>query len=203
MKKTCSANAFKRWLASLALIFIFSAVWAQPVEQLKLRPPLGPLPPSFWELHRAQFIGGGIAIFLLVCLGILCLLRPKRAVKLPPAIIARRGLEKLMRQPEDGKVLSEASRILKIFILAEFNLPPEELTTQEFGAALKKIAPLNPAIAEQTSGFLRRCDAAKFAPATPVNSGRMVPEALELLEKIIAQRLAIEPREKPPTVASR
>ena len=70
----------------------------------------------------------GMAVIALAVLILWKIFRPKPPVILPPEVLAREALTKLLRQPEDGKLLSEVSQILRRYVIAAFELPAAELT---------------------------------------------------------------------------
>src|SRR4051794_25081506 len=114
--------------------FAFAATNSDEIPPL--RPPRDLIPPTYWEQHST-------AIILLTIVGlaalVFCLwliLRPKAPIVVPPEVQAREALEPLRGQPEDGALLSRVSQILRRYLAAAFNLPPEEMTTTEFCATL-------------------------------------------------------------------
>ena len=101
-----------------------------------LAPPYGEIPPTFWERHGTVILVAGIALIALAVLILWKLFQPKPPVILPPEVLAREALSKLLDQPEDGRLLSNVSQILRRYVIAAFELPAAELTTTEFCAAL-------------------------------------------------------------------
>ncbi len=102
-----------------------------------LAPAYGEMPPTFWEQHETAMIVGGFAI---LAFGISVFARDASA-RNSRSFCRRKfwraqALAKLLRQPEDGKLLSEVSQILRRYLIAAFELPPVEMTTAEFCAAL-------------------------------------------------------------------
>ncbi len=106
----------------------------------------------------------GITVIALAALILWKLLQSKPPVILPPEFVARKALTKLLNQPEDGKLLSEVSQILRRFVIAAFGLPAAELTTTEFCAALAAREKVGAELAGLISNFLHQCDEQKFAP---------------------------------------
>lgn len=168
----------------LASFFLPLAVVAADTNALPvLAPPYGELPPPFWERHETAIIVGGFALLAVVFLFLRVWLRPETPEIVPPEMLARRTLEKLQAQPEDGKVLSEISQALRRYLVAAFNLPGGEMTTAEFCATLVANEKIGAELAQTISSFLRECDARKFSPAnSPVPFG-----AAERALKIISQ----------------
>jgi hypothetical protein len=144
-----------------------------------LAPPYGEIQPTFWERHGTAMLVSGMAVIALALLILWKLLQPKPAVNLPPEVLARAALAKLLRQPEDGTRLSEVSQILRRYVIAALELPPGEFTTMEFAATLAGSQKIGPELAETISGFLRECDARKFSPAT---AGPLLDAAARALE---------------------
>jgi len=148
-----------------------------------LRPPRGELHPGFWEQHAWQ-----VALAAVAFLGLLALLfalrrGPKPAPVQPPEIIARSALEALRGRAEDPALISEVSRVLRLYVIAAFGLPPDELTTTEIQKALGN-REAEPQIGDAVIGFLRQCDESKFAPATSAPQSGTVTRALELVNQI-------------------
>src|SRR5262245_47741921 len=116
------------WLA--VICFVLSARAQE--ESPKLQPPLGEIPPSFWEQHGLIVIlaTGGVLLFVVV--GIWFWLQPKPVAVSSPEQIARRELEALSKCPEDGEVISRASQVLRQYVLAVFEFPGGQPTTAEF-----------------------------------------------------------------------
>ena len=118
------------------LLLSFTAFAADTNGPPPLIPAYGELPPTFWEQHQSQIIMLGFAFLAAVFLLVKKWLRPEAKVVLPPGMAARQALAKFQSKPEDGKVLSEVSQILRRHIIATFELPAAELTTSEFCAAV-------------------------------------------------------------------
>jgi len=148
---------------------------------LVLAPPDGEMSPTFWEQHGTAMLLGGVTLIALAGLILWKRFLPRAAVVLPPEVLAREALIKLLGQPEDGKLLSEVSQILRRYVAARFDLPGDELTTAEFIHALARLDEVDGQLREPISGFLRECDVRKFSPAktaTPLNA---VNRALEFI----------------------
>jgi Domain of unknown function (DUF4381) len=158
-----------------------------------LRPPHPELPPTFWELHGGQIIIAACLALVLILLVVLLVRRTRPVIVEEPGVTARRALENLRGRAEDGALIVEVSRILKRFVLAALNLPPEqEQTTVEFRNFLKAGPQIKPELAEDVGDFLRRCDEWKFAPARPAPQLNAVPRALDLVEKIEQEKQAAQ-----------
>ena len=131
---------------------------------------------------------GGLALLCLLGLALLLLVRSRPPVLTPPAEQARQDLAPLSRQPEDGKVLSRVSQVMRHYLAAAFGLPPGEFTTAEFCRALQDQAQVGPALSGSVTEFLRRCDERKFAPSPPAAPLGAVDQALQLLDQAEARR---------------
>jgi hypothetical protein len=169
------------------LLFILSALpaFAQPAnEPPKLVPAYGEISPTFWEVYGTLIIIGGFAFIAFVALVLWSMLKPKPTIALPPEVLAREALTKRLRQPENGKLLSEVSQILRRYIVASFELPAAELTTAEFCAVLATNAKVGAELAQVISNFLRECDARKFSPAAVATPFNAVEHACELVKRI-------------------
>ena len=124
-------------------------------------PPLAPprelMPPAFWEQHETALIVAAFALLASACLIIKLLLRPQPPVILPPELVARQALDRLQRLPEDGKIVSEISQILRRYVIA----------------ALAGNSKINPELVQSIVSFLSECDQWKFSgadPAAPINA---------------------------------
>jgi hypothetical protein len=131
------------------------------------------------------------ALLALVLLGVAgwFLTRRKPAALPAPETLARRALEPLRRQPEEGAVLSRVSQTLRHYLIAAFGLPPEELTSTEFCRLLRENQGVGPELSAGIGDFLRRCDERKFAPLAPQPALGAVQRALEFIAAA-EQRLA-------------
>jgi hypothetical protein len=162
-----------------------------------LRPPHAEMPPTFWEQHSLAIILLGAFLLALICVAVWLLARPKPPVAVPPEVQARQALEPLRQQPEDGLLLSRVSQILRRYVTAAFNLPPEELTTTEFCRAVTSNTHPGSELSAALSEFLRQCDQRKFSPPSPAPPLSAVAQALKLIDQ--AQiRLASLARPAPP-----
>jgi hypothetical protein len=156
-----------------------------------LAPAYGEMPPTFWEQHGTLFIIGGFAFVILAMLVLWKLFQPKPAVILPPEFLAREALAKLIGRPEDGKLLSDVSQILRRYVIAAFNFPAAEMTTAEFCTALADNEKIGAELAGSISSFLRECDERKFStsPATaPLNAAA---RTLEIISRLEARRASV------------
>jgi hypothetical protein len=150
-----------------------------------LAPPYGEIPPTFWEQHGTMILVAGITAIALAVLISWKIFHPKPPVILPPEVLAREALTKLLRQPEDGKLLSNVSQILRRYVTAAFELPAAELTTTEFCAALAASVKVGTEPAQTISDFLRACDERKFSTspaAAPLNAATRALELVALTE---------------------
>jgi hypothetical protein len=150
-----------------------------------LAPAYGELPPTFWEQHQSAIIVVGFAFLAVAFLFLRAWLRPEKPVILPPEVLARQALIKLQPQPEDGRILSEATQILRRYVSESFNLPNHELTTAEFCAAIEASPQIRAELAGTISNFLRECDVRKFSPANsaaPLNAASRAMELVVLAE---------------------
>ena len=162
-------TAAVRCVLSLPLIFFVSTpplLGQTPTNAVPaLAPPYGEIPPTFWEQHGTLILAGSLTLGALAVLILWKMLQPKPAVILPPDILAREALTKLLRQPEEGKHLSEVSQTLRHYLNTAFELPAAELTTTEFCAALTASKKIGADMAQAISSLLRECDTRKFSPA--------------------------------------
>jgi len=99
----------------------------------------------------------------------------------PVENLTRAALVSLLNEPEDGKLLSEVSRILRGYFGKQFQMSGEEATTAEFVAALAGNRNIPADLGEKVSSFLRECDARKFSPANVAKELDAAERALELV----------------------
>jgi hypothetical protein len=172
----------------LSILFTFPAFTQTATNALPaLAPPYGEIPPTFEErFNPATKSGQAIFIFIVVLAVLLFFviwkkLHPPPPPTLPPEIVAREALAKLLRQPEDGKLLSEVSQILRRYVIAAFELPPGEFTTGEFTTALAGSEKIGAELAQTISNFLRECDERKFSAGNASNPFNAASRTLELV----------------------
>ena len=185
------------WLLDVGcwMFFIFTFLYAPPRlfsqaatnELSALVPAYGEIPPTFLEQHgMATQSGQAIFASIVLLAGLLFFviwkkLHPPPPPILPPEVQACESLAKLLRQPEDGKTLSEVSQILRCYFASVLGLPPVKLTTTEICMALASQERIGLELVQPISDFLRKCDERKFSPAldaTPLNAAA---RALELV----------------------
>jgi hypothetical protein len=194
----------QRSLFNVRCFFYFAALLATPhvFGQTNsgtlpaLVPPYGELPPRFWEQHQAPIIVIGLAFLAVVFLFVKTMLRPEAKVILPPKVVAGQALAKLQSQPEDGKVLSEVSQILRRYAIAAFELPAVEQTTAEFCEVISGNEKIEAELAQAVSGFLRECDERKFSmtnSTAPLNAAVRAAKLVNLAEQHRALRSAPAP----------
>jgi hypothetical protein len=185
----CAGRLIGCWII-LPFIFFGMSVSAQTSTNAlpALSPAYPEMPPTFWEQHEPAIIVVGFSLLAVAFLFLRVWLRPETPMILPPEVLTRGALTQLLRQPEDGKLLSKVSRILRRYVAAAFELPGGELTTAEFSAALAGSEKVGAELAQIISSFLRECDERKFSPdssSAPLNA---VNRALELVQQIEKRR---------------
>ena len=176
------------WIFLFFCFFTLSGFAQAAINDLPaLVPAYGEISPTFWEQNRTVVIID-VFVFLAVTVAVAWeIFKPKPALVLPPEKIAREALTKLRAQPEDGKLLSEVSQVLRRYVGAVFGFPGGEMTTAEFCVAISGREKIGTELAGATASFLRECDGRKFSSAnsaTPVNA---VNRALELVKNINQQ----------------
>jgi hypothetical protein len=134
---------------------------------------------------------GGLALLVFEVIYWGARLRPAAPVVLAPEIVARQALSARASQPEDGKLLSEVSRILRRYTAAAFMLPPGEVTTAEFCARLAGNERAGAELGGQIARFLRECDERKFSPVSAAAPLHAVASALDLVDRAEARRAAL------------
>jgi hypothetical protein len=158
-----------------------------------LVPPYSELPPSFWEQHGSFIVFGGLGIVALAALGCWLFLRPGPKIIIPPEVQAREALEILGRQPEDGRVLSRVSQVVRNYFIAAFQLAPGELTTMEFCAVLAANQTIGAENIKSISDFLHECDTKKFSSSPAVVPLNAAGRALKLIACAETGRLRSAP----------
>ncbi|MEI7535260.1 MAG: hypothetical protein WCK57_12910 [Verrucomicrobiae bacterium] len=178
---------------TILLLLPFAVIAAETNDVPKLVPAYGELPPTFWEQHQTPILIGIFALLAFAFLFVKTMLRPESTKILPSETVARQSLAKLQGQPENGKLLSEVSQILRRYFSAAFRLPATEMTTAEFCAALVNDEKIGTELAQMIASFLRVCDQDKFSPkiiAPPMNA---VDRARELISRSEARCLRSAP----------
>ena len=167
----------------LSLAFVAKAADTNALPALV--PAYGEIPPTFFELHKTTVIIGVFALIAFAFLLGKTLLRPESKTVLPPEVVAREALKKLLRPPEDGKLLSEVSQILRHYAVAMFGLSTAEMTTKEFCAALAANEKIGTEVSNSIANFLRECDEQKFSlsPTASLNAAARALELIALAEK--------------------
>jgi len=174
------------------LLIIARGAIAQATNDLPaLLPPYTELPPGFWEQHGITVILGSVAVLAIIGVAAWLIFRPRPLPVIPPEVQARRELEALRTQPEDGQVLSRASQIVRRYVLAAFDLSAGELTTHEFIRAMESSPRLTAEVREAIAEFLRRCDERKFGGSSGSVAGHGAAQALELVNRSEALRIGI------------
>ena len=175
------------------LFFVFASSLSAQTTPKNMLPPLAPaygeIKPTFWEQHGTAMVVTGLLLPSLAGLIGWLIFRPKPPVPVPPDVLARETLMRLSRQPEDGKVLSETSQVLRRYIIAAFKLRGGELTTVEFSAMLAGSQKVGRELGQAVSGFLRECDERKFAAANPNTPFNAANRALGIIAEAEKQRV--------------
>ena len=182
--------------AILTACFGMNALAGEP-KLPDLLPARGELPATYWEQHGWVIVLASVVAFALVGLAVFLLTRPKPAPIVPPDLAARRSLEALRGQPEDGALLMKVSGILRHYVMLACGLPPRERTTTELSLDLAAHPQLDRGLADSIVGFMRQCDGRKFAPQSPPAPASAVDTALDLVGRVESQRGQM-PRAIPP-----
>lgn len=184
---------------ALWLSLVCFALRAAAQEELpKLQPPLGEIPPTFWEQHGTTVMVSVPVAMVLLAAGIWLLLRPKPVAVPPPDVQARAALEALLPLPEDGKVISRVSQILRRYVQAVFQLPAGEPTTTEFCQLIAGQNDIGEEFAKALADFLHQCDERKFARANPSSPLGAATRALELVAQGETRRAQLRQQESIP-----
>ncbi len=178
-----------------ALAFAAS-VLAQPApaaQPLKLLPPYGELPPTFWQQHGTSVVVVVFAIVVVMAVIAWRLLRGKPIAVVPIEVQARQELQEYLGRPETGAVLSAVSRILRRYFIAAFDLPRSEPTTTEFCRLVSASDSVGAELSRTVGDFLRRCDERKFSPRPPGEPLEAATRALQLVAAAEAHRDQLRP----------
>jgi len=191
-----SRFGFRVFCAATSLLAarpLFALVTNAPAndEIPRLRPPHAEIPATFWDQYGTWVILAGVAALALIGAAVWFFTRPKPPVVVPPEVLARRALEPLRHQVEDGALLSRVSQVLRHYLAAAFDLPPGELTTAEFCGAITGHPLIGPELSAAFIAFLRLCDRDKFSPPAPIPPLSAVAQALRLIEQSQARRTAL------------
>jgi hypothetical protein len=160
-----------------------------------LAPAYGEIPPTFWERHDTMILVGCLVFMVLVSLVLWKAFQSRPAIVQPAEILARARLTQLLRQREDGKLLSEISQILRRYVVAAFELPAVETTTAEFCTALATDEKIGGELAQSISSFLRECDERKFSFSPVAASLNAATRALELVAAAEDRRTQKSPQQ--------
>jgi hypothetical protein len=160
---------------------------------LKLLPPYGELPLTFWEQHGTSIVFAGLITIALAAFGCWLIFRPRPKMIIPPEVQARQALEVLREQPEDGLLLSRVSQVLRKYFMVAFQLAPGELTTMEFCAVLASNKQIGAENTKSISDFLHECDKTKFSSSPVVMPLNAADRALKLIACVETCRLRSAP----------
>jgi hypothetical protein len=184
MKVNSPILALVRSCITLALCSI--PAFAQPPPAL--RPPRGEIGPTFWEQYEPLVIIAALAAFILAVVLTVLFMLPKHNPAESPLGATRRGLAARQNRTEDGALIMEVSQIFRGYVIFAFELPSGELTTAELAQSLQSLQKTDPALTTAIVDFFRRCDEDKFSPPALPPHANVASRALELLNKIEAQR---------------
>ena len=160
---------------------------------LKLTPPYGELPPTFWEQNSTAISLAGLGGTALVAFGLGLLFRSKPKAIIPPEVLARETLQQLRAQPEDGAVLSRISQVTRHYFITGFQLAAGELTTTEFNRELMRSQKISSELSAAATEFLRDCDARKFSPTAGSEKMGAADRALSLIDQAEQRRAQLRP----------
>jgi hypothetical protein len=155
---------------------------------LKLLPPYGELPPTFWEQNAPVISFAGLGAIALAIFVLWLIFRAKPKIIIPPEAQAREALQKLREQPEDGAVLSRISQVLRNYFCAAFHLSPGELTTTEFCREVSNSEKVGAELSNEAADFLRESDARKFSTTAGATKFDAANRALKLVEQAEQRR---------------
>jgi hypothetical protein len=207
--KNESHSRLRSWVATAFVITLGDAsINAQTNSErtnapLKLLPPYGELPPTFFEQHGTSIVFGGLGIIALAAFGGWLIFRPKPEIIIPPEVQARQTLEVLREQPEDDVILSRVSQVVRNYFIVAFQLVPGELTTAEFSRELSRCEKISPELSTAATKFLLDCDARKFSMTTGSAILDAANRALNLIEQAEQRRMQLRQPAETQTQAPR
>ncbi len=170
-------------LSAIILLLAFVAKAADTNAPPALVPAYGEIKATFWEQHQAIIVVG-VILFLIAQFFTLYRVLARVPIRTEsPESQAQTALQRLLDKPEDGRLLSDVSRILRNYFGRRFQMPGEEATTAEFISALRQNGKIVPSLGEKVSSFLRECDARKFSPTNPSTKLDAVAQALDLVNE--------------------
>jgi hypothetical protein len=197
------------WVVTfVALIFFRVPLSAQTNSEstnapLKLLPPYGELPPTFWEQNASLILFAGLGVVALVAFVLWMIFRTKPKIIIPPEMQAREALQKLRTQPENGAVLSHVSQVVRNYFIAAFQLTAGELTTTEFCREISGNEKIGAELSNATANFLREADARKFSTAAGSAKLDAANHALNLVEQAEQRRAQLRQLAETPNKTSR
>ena len=153
---------------------------ADQIPQLK--PPHGEIPPGFWEQYGVWVIVATLIFVYLVTWGIWLVMRKRKPMNTPPEVEAKEALAAIHGQPEDGETLAEISRIVKIYFVRAFNLPPQEHTTAEITVLACESQQIGPELGQKLGVYLTELDRRKFATGIQIAGRTALEQAEELIQ---------------------
>jgi hypothetical protein len=177
------------FVASFFCATLFAQTNFDPANApLKLLPPYGELPPTFWEQNKTAILFAGFGVVALLIFFLWRAFRPKIKIIVPPEVQARAALENLRQQPEDGAVLSRVSQVVRSYFSAAFQLSPGELTTTEFCREISSNEKIGAELSDAAANFLRECDNHKFSATASTGKIDAANRALNLVEQAEQRR---------------
>ena len=167
-----------------------------------LAPAYGEIKPTFWEVYGVAVVIAAAVWVLGLGLVAWMIVRPRPVTGTPPLTVAREALKPLVNQPETGELLSQISLILRRAAASAFGLPPGEMTTAEFSAALERKEQPGPRVAKLLTDFLRECDEQKFAATAPapINAAKRAWHLISEMELAKMVDESTRARRKPPVL---
>jgi hypothetical protein len=186
------------WMFPLAILFLFSALplhgqtnLSATNAPLKLLPPYGELPPTFWEQNATVISFAGIGVVALLTFFLWLVFRPKPEIIVPPEVQAREALHKLSSQPKDGAVLSRVSQVVRNYFSVAFQISPGELTTTEFCREISSNEKIGAELSTAAANFLRECDNHRFSTMAGAGKIDAANRALNLIEQAEQRRVQL------------
>lgn len=153
-----------------------------------LRPPWGPLPPTFWEEWGYSLSIGAVFAGILVAAVWLKAKRRRELHPVPPVVEARAALRKLHGRLEDKRLLGEVAAIVRHYFQGAFKLPEGSTTDREMIQMLLGSGEVGPRVAALAAEFLQHCEHVRFSPMPDLKPEGAVERAEALIEAAEGRR---------------
>ena len=132
---------------------------------LRLRPPRGEIPPTFWERNSGWIMAAGLLLLVAIAAARLVAHAAQAAGGSAARRAGTQGAGAAARTAGERGRAEPGLANPATLRGAAFALPPGEMTTADFCRAIAGQARVGDELSSALSDFLRNCDERKFAPA--------------------------------------